>query len=339
MVKENNVVQEQSGGRRKRGSNRQDKDIALKTWLKDDERFADFFNGVLFHGEQIIRPEDLIEKDSESDIVYSDKEGNKYPIRKNRDIVRLWKNKVNLAILAIENQTNVCNAMPVRVMLYDALTYDEELKIIHRMKKKTNRRKDYYSSFKKRDRIYPVVSIVFYYGKKPWKMNMDLYDMFRVTNDDNVRKLLLEYVPNYKINIVDTNNIEQVKNFKTDLQIVFGMLKCRENEDEMKKYIEDNQKILSNVPKETIDAISSLVNIKEIKRFMPVIGEGGNGNMCKAFADMKRTAMNEGRAEGRAEEKTIVVKNLITRQFAMEDICAIAECDEEFVYKVKELLA
>ncbi len=77
------------------------------------------------------------------------------------------------------------------------------------------------------------------------------------------------------------------------------------------------------------------MNIKEIKRFMPVIGEGGNGNMCKAFADMKRTAMNEGRAE----EKTIVVKNLITRQFAMEDICAIAECDEEFVYKVKEMLA
>ena len=30
------------------------RDIALKTWLKNKERFADFFNGALFNGEQIV---------------------------------------------------------------------------------------------------------------------------------------------------------------------------------------------------------------------------------------------------------------------------------------------
>ena len=43
--------------------------IAIKQFFRDKERFADLFNGYVFQGEQIVKPEDLEEKDSESSII------------------------------------------------------------------------------------------------------------------------------------------------------------------------------------------------------------------------------------------------------------------------------
>ena len=34
-------------------------DIAVKNWLSDNDRFADLFNGTIFGGRQIVRPEEL----------------------------------------------------------------------------------------------------------------------------------------------------------------------------------------------------------------------------------------------------------------------------------------
>ena len=44
-------------------------DVILKQWLKNKERFADLFNAVVFDGEQVIKPEELEELNSESGIV------------------------------------------------------------------------------------------------------------------------------------------------------------------------------------------------------------------------------------------------------------------------------
>ena len=36
-----------------------DANVAVNQWLSDDKRFADLFNGVLFDGKEVVRPEDL----------------------------------------------------------------------------------------------------------------------------------------------------------------------------------------------------------------------------------------------------------------------------------------
>lgn len=38
-----------------------EKDSLLKNYLSDDQRFADLMNGFIFHGEQVIKPQDLQE--------------------------------------------------------------------------------------------------------------------------------------------------------------------------------------------------------------------------------------------------------------------------------------
>lgn len=44
-------------------------DIAVKTYLKVKVHFADAFNANMFGGRQVIRPEELSEINSESDII------------------------------------------------------------------------------------------------------------------------------------------------------------------------------------------------------------------------------------------------------------------------------
>lgn len=41
------------------------------------------------------------------------------------------------------------------------------------------------------------------------------------------KEILKRVIPNYHINLLNVNKIEQVSQFKTDLQVVFGMLKYR----------------------------------------------------------------------------------------------------------------
>ena len=60
--------------------------------------------------------------------------------------------------------------MPVRNMLNDSLTYVDQMKILWKQKSFQDRRKlageEYLSRFSKADRLYPVISIVFYYDLK-----------------------------------------------------------------------------------------------------------------------------------------------------------------------------
>lgn len=40
-------------------------DTILKDFWRQNERFADLFNAVIFNGEQVLRPEDLTERDTD----------------------------------------------------------------------------------------------------------------------------------------------------------------------------------------------------------------------------------------------------------------------------------
>ena len=101
--------------------------IAIKQFFRDKERFADLFNGYVFQGEQIVKPEDLEEKDSESSIIIQSKNSTSKGVQKYRDIAMHWKKGAALTILAIENQDKVHYAMPVRTMLYDGLSYADQI--------------------------------------------------------------------------------------------------------------------------------------------------------------------------------------------------------------------
>ena len=97
-------------------------DVYESDYLENAEIFADLVNGVLYHGEQIVKPQELSEQDGELRSISGD------DVKKAiRDKVRLWNGTV-LAVLAVENQTRVDYRMVIRAMLTESMAYDKQWK-------------------------------------------------------------------------------------------------------------------------------------------------------------------------------------------------------------------
>ena len=96
----------------------------------------DLFNGSVFSGQQIILPDELEDLDRETDILITDKKDRRKGFQRHRDLVKRWRKKVDLAVLACESQDKVHYAMPVRSMLNDSLTYTDQIREIWRQREK-----------------------------------------------------------------------------------------------------------------------------------------------------------------------------------------------------------
>lgn len=191
--------------------------------------------------------------------------------------------------------------MPVRMMLYDSLTYTDQIRQlwVNHESDIVVTEEEFLSKFRKEDKIYPVISLVFYYGLTPWDASVDLHEMFEKSNLDEKSQILKKYVPNYCLNLIDANNIENIQKFQSDLQLIFGMLRYKEEKDELHKYMNANGAYFKNVNQETYQAIRELLHSeKELKRIISDGKRKGNVNMCKALEDLYNSGVNLGMEKG-----------------------------------------
>ena len=167
-------------------------DVNVNIWLSEKNRFANLFNGVIYGGENVILPEDLEEVNPVSSVNVKNRVGKTKSMKKYRDIIMRWKNQATLVLLANEAQDKIHYAMPHKVMLYDGMDYETQIRNNwecftegQRQAKKTGQTLEhltageYLSRFRRTDRLTPIISLVFYYGSEPWDGPVDLYDMFR----------------------------------------------------------------------------------------------------------------------------------------------------------------
>ena len=113
------------------------KDIGWKSFLSDDERYADVINGIGCKGQQIVSKDDLHEMDTQTGLSRSQnfvrrltqsRKGNV----KIRDCLRKGAFGMNFAIIGIENQETMDYSIPLRNMLYDAEAYEKQVAKIRR---------------------------------------------------------------------------------------------------------------------------------------------------------------------------------------------------------------
>ena len=152
------------------------------------------------------------------------------------------------------------------------------------------------SRFRKKDRLIPIISLVFYYGSKPWDGPVDLYDMFQLEGTKEENEILEKYLPNYKINLVDAERLEDVEKFSNDLQVILTMLRYRDSKEELTDYINENKKFFQNVDYETSQAMKAFLNMKQIP------GEAEHKeemiDMCKAIQEMYDDGVKDGIQQG-----------------------------------------
>ena len=292
---------------------------AVKQWMSNRVRYADLFNGIVFQGKQMIMPEDLELTETESDILLTDKNRNTKEIQRHRDIVMKWKYDVKLVLLACENQERIHYAMPVRNMLYDSLAYTEQIRRLHELQRDEKEykltRDEFLSKFRKNDKISPIITLVLYYGEDAWDGSIDLYGLFHEEALFRENEMLRQYIPNYKINLVEPGKMDTMKVFHSDLQEIFGMLKYKNKKTELMKYIKDREEYFRNVDMDTYHVIREFLHSEKV---LKAIDEGEREetvDMCKALQDLYdegiEVGIEKGIKEGMALEKLDIAKKLL----------------------------
>ena len=96
-------------------------DLYQSDFYEDKERFADVFNGVLFEGREVMKPEELETEDSVM-VSAGDSRSEKKVIC---DKIRKWKGRF-VSVMVLENQSYVDYRMVLRVM--ESLSCGKDLK-------------------------------------------------------------------------------------------------------------------------------------------------------------------------------------------------------------------
>ncbi len=181
-------------------------DVLLKDFWRSNERFADLFNAVMFHGEEVLRPEELQEMDTDVSGIIQLKDHAESLVRI-RDVVKKMAFGVEFVVFGIESQQNIHYAMPLRAMLYDGMGYLKEYQEItrsHKAEKAVMSKEEFLSGMKKGDRLHPIISIVIYYSEYPWDGPLCLEDMM-VEMPEEIRKIFSDY----KMNLVQVQDSGQ----------------------------------------------------------------------------------------------------------------------------------
>ena len=305
-------------------------DVIMKIFWRQNDRFADLFNAVLFNGRNVVKSDELIEVDTDvSGEIFVDEY--KETLKRSRDVVKKYYNGVEFNILGLELQQKVHLAMPLRTLLYDGLGYIKEYNEIKHENKKTAGKitsDEFLSGLKYSDRLHPVVTIVFYYSEKPWDGPTSLKDMMVEMPEE-----LTSVFNDYKINLVQIKDSDKYNFSNEDVKALFDITRNIYNEDFDKIFREYSNK---GVTKELIEMIGKITGNDEIAA-MAERKNGGDDMLCTAFENYRRDAEDEGRKEGKKEGKIELIrkfmKNFNKSADEAMDILGIDETEKEELKK------
>lgn len=270
-------------------------DIILKNYWNDNEQFADLFNAVLFQGKQIIRPEELEDVDTEESTILEHKDYAE-SIKASRDVIKIQKKSsvfgVQFVLLGLENQERIHYAMPMRVMGYDYGTYKKQYDSNAKKYKTADdmEEDEFLSRMKKTDKLLPVITIVVYYGEKPWDGAKTLHEMLDIPEE------MKPYVNDYKMLLVEAR--------KNDLQLhninnrdLFSLLQIILSNHISKNTAKEKVIEYSRQNKTDRSVVMAVAGATNTKLDYNALGKGDEA-MCTLFEEIAKENQMKGKAEG-----------------------------------------
>ena len=252
-------------------------DQEINTFFKDAHHFACLINTCLYQGQEIVKPQDLMLVDPKIQ-AYT------------RDVLMLWNGRYGSYYLGIENQLIENYPMPYRILQYDCLVYKDQMDILekeHRKKKDLRSSEEFLSGIKEEDKLIPCITIVIYYGTRPWQTNFSMKDMFDVKD--------VEHLNEYKMNLIEVHSDTHRYKDK-ELDLVFSMTRDILNAN----FNTIKNKYKQGIPKQVALVIASMAKdeelyqqIKEEEKEVIV--------MCESLDRMREEARAEGMILGRRD--------------------------------------
>ena len=273
------------------------KDITLKDYFSDRRRYADLLNGSVFCGQQMIKAEELRDMDT----VQSKSDSYAVLERINDIAMKQTKGGSIFAVWVVANQEKVDYSMPARVMLQEALAYDKQIKDIKRKNQQDKENTfagsgEFLSGIKREDRLYPVITLVVYWGEEKWQGAKSLHDMICFGEDNTFAETLKTLVPEYPLHFLNLSEMHDYQNFHSEIKMLFELYDRRNDKAEFYKYLHSNEDC-RKIDEETLWALGKMLNINAEKlKNRTISEEGGKSDMCRAIEEL----IEDGRVEGKA---------------------------------------
>lgn len=291
-------------------------------YFENKKRFADIFNGCLFGGKELMKPEDLEEADS----VVVHPALNTKSTKIIADKVRKWKGYYT-SILILESQSYIDYRMGIRAMRNDLANYEKQREqayqyLLDNGNEPSNHER--LSRTPKDLKLIPCITLAIYIGTdEPWDGKTELYELLDIDEE------LKPYVSNYSFNLYDYHAHKDFSIFKTENRHLFEILALSDNKENMYQYLTNGPLQNTNDP-DVATAILGCIGKKITKKYLAKIqnNETGGFDMCKALQDM----INEGILEGTIRTLfDLFNKNLISLTDAAEQASVSEERFMELV--------
>ena len=267
-------------------------DTILKTFWRDNKHFADLFNAAFFNGEQVLKPHDLTEADTDVSSMLKFN-GHAETVQKILDVVKKTAYGVDFIIWGLENQARIHYAMPLRHMVGDAFSYlkeYDEIAAINRQDKTFRNSDEFLSNFKRSDRLHPVISLCVYYGEDEWDGPFSLKDMLEIP--EKIRPL----VSDYRMNLIQVRSSESLHFSDPDVDTVFDVSRSiyARNYAKIRDVYKDRE-----LPTDIGLVIGAITESQQlINHALATEQKGGRINMCNALEELRLEGKQEGRQEG-----------------------------------------
>ncbi|MGN0170451.1 MAG: Rpn family recombination-promoting nuclease/putative transposase [Lachnospiraceae bacterium] len=312
-----------------------EKDATEKLLEDYEDVFADIVNGVIFQGEQRVRPDSL----RESSVRSQYKAGGKVR-EQERDVAKYWTDsKVDIALYGLENQTTVDQTMPLRIMGYDGAGYRKQ--ILKSEDEKTEQKtagdvaepgiveagKKEFPVKRTEQKFVPVITLVLYFGTEhKWRKPQCLKDVIEIPEG------LDHYVNDYTIHVVNVAWLtdEEIDCFQSDFKLVarFFVEKRKKNHEWMRnnrqeiKHVDEIIKLFSAMTGDSLyEEIIRNYDTKEVHTMCEVLEYYINEGRAEGRA--------EGRTEGRTEERMEMIARMIEKGFPVETILSLGVTKEQ----------
>ena len=288
------------------------KDITQKSFFENAVFFADLMNAAYFGGDEILEAKDLLPQDGS---LQRAEEGGIY--ERLRDVVKKQtKDGSIFALYVLENQTMVDYSMVIRIMVEESMAYHKQVKDIRKRNKErfgnALESDEYLCGFRRNDRLYPVYTLVLYWGEKEWDAQDSLQELMDMpVSNVRMERKLKEMLPDYRIHVYDLNKVKDFSAFKTSLRTLFEFYGCRKDGKKLKHYLEQHGREINNLDRDSKFLLSTMIDETRLAKKMLKSMEGETnkeeGTMCQAIQEL----IDEGRGEGKIEGKIESILELL----------------------------
>ncbi len=326
-------------------------DTITKDYISDTTVFADIFNFYIYGGDQVIRPEQLEERDSTEIALPYGADGAAVPVQRFRDAQKLYAamtdGNLEYVLYGIEAQSEIHYAAAVKNNLYDAIEYAsqvEEAARSHRRAMKQAREQEdtdsvaeqkkpnsgeFLSGFWKTDYLIPSVTVMLYFAPDAWDGPLSLFDMMEVKDPR-----IFSFIDNYHVRLIAPAQMtdEEIMKFRSSLREVMFFIKYSKDRENLNRVLKANEKRFREVERRAADVIEAITNsgLKYDESEEAV-------DVCQAIQEIRKEERRLGEQDGELKKAQEAAGKLHEMGLDTEKIAQVVGYAAETVKKWLEI--